>query len=130
MEYNALSENEERIGRAVVNAAYKVHKELGPGLLEKVYEACLAYELRKAGFQVRRQVKLPIIYDGVVFDEGLKADIIVEDLVVLETKAVDTVNPVWLSQIISHLRLTRLRLGYLINFNVPTIKQGIRRVIN
>lgn len=130
MEFNVLSEQEERIGKAVVNAAYKVHKELGPGLLEKVYEACLAYELEKAGYLVKRQVKLPIVYDGVFFEEALKADLIVEDLVIIETKSVEIVNPVWRSQIISHLRLTGFRLGYLINFNVPLIKQGIRRFIN
>jgi len=130
MEFNVLSEQEERIGKAVVNAAYKVHKELGPGLLEKVYEACLAYELEKAGYLVKRQVKLPIVYDGVFFEEALKADLIVEDLVIIETKSVETVNPVWNLQIISHLKLTGFRLGYLINFNVPLIKQGIRRFIN
>lgn len=120
----------EEIGQAIVHAAYKVHKELGPGLLEKIYEACLAYELRKAGFEVMRQVDLPIVYDGLVFDEGLRIDMLVEDLVIIENKAVDTVNPVWQAQIISHLRLTKRELGYLINFNVPLIKDGIKRFIN
>lgn len=120
----------EEIGQAIVHAAYKVHKELGPGLLEKIYEACLTYELRKAGFEVMRQVDLPIIYDGLVFDEGLRIDMLVEDLVIIENKAVDTVNPIWHAQIISHLRLTKRELGYLINFNVPLIKDGIKRFIN
>lgn len=130
MEYSNLSEHEERIGKAVVNAAYKVHKELGPGLLEKIYEICLAYELRKAGFDVKRQVKIPIYYDGIQFEEGLRADILVDDLVVVEAKSVETVNPVWLSQVLSQLRLTKRHLGYLINFNVSLIKHGIRRIKN
>jgi GxxExxY protein len=128
-EFTKTTEQEELIGKAVVNAAYKVHKALGPGLLEKVYEACMAYELRKAGFQVQRQVDIPIFYDGLVFDEGLRLDILVDDLVIVELKAVDIVNPVWQAQIMSHLRLTNRKLGYLINFNVPLIREGIKRYI-
>ncbi len=129
MEYSNLSELEERIGRAIVNAAYRVHKELGPGLLEKIYEACLAYELKKAGFNVKRQVWLPIHYNGIVFDEGSRVDLIVEDLVIVENKAIENPHPVWQAQVLSHLKLTKLRLGYLINFNVPLIKQGIKRFV-
>jgi GxxExxY protein len=125
-----LSELEESIGKAIVNAAYKIHKELGPGLLEKVYEVCMEHELRKAGYDVKRQTDIPIKYDGIEFKEGLRLDLLVNDLVVAELKAIDTVNPVWEAQIISHLKLTNLRLGYLINFNVPLIKQGIRRFVN
>jgi GxxExxY protein len=102
-----------------------VHKELGPGLLEKVYEVCLTHELRKEGFQVERQVDIPIQYDGITFEEGLRLDLLVDRKVVIETKAVDQVNPVWQAQVLSHLKLTGLRLGYLINFNVPIIKQGL-----
>ncbi len=127
--YEPLSEKEERIGRAIVEAAYRVHKELGPGLLEKVYEVCFSHELRKMGFEVQRQIDIPITYDGIKFDEGLRLDVLVENLVISELKAVDQVNPVWEAQIISHLKLTGLRLGYLINFNVPLIKKGIRRFI-
>lgn len=127
--YEPLSEKEERIGKAVVEAAYRVHKELGPGLLEKVYEVCFSHELRKMGFQVQRQIDIPITYDGIKFDEGLRLDVLVENVVISELKAVDQVNPVWEAQIISHLKLTGLRLGYLINFNVPVIKKGIRRFI-
>lgn len=127
--YLSLSLKEEKIGNAIVQAAYRVHKELGPGLLEKIYETCFCYELNKMGFETERQVELPVIYDGLKFDEGLRLDVLVEKLVICELKAVDKVNPVWTSQIISHLKLTKLRLGYLINFNVPIIKQGIKRFI-
>ncbi len=129
MEFSKLSEHEEEIGKAVVNAALKIHRELGPGLLEKVYEVCLSHELRKAGFIVDRQVEIPIQYDGITFDEGLRLDILINQKVVVEVKAVDQVNPVWQAQILSHLKLTGLRLGYLINFNVPLIKQGVKRII-
>ena len=89
------SEKIEEIARVIVNAAFKVHKELGPGLLEKVYEACLAYEIEKAGLIVKRQVDIPIIYDGIQLNEKLRLDLIVENLVIVETKAVEIVNPVW-----------------------------------
>ena len=130
MNYSPLSDLEEEIGKAVVNAAFRVHKEFGPGLLEKVYEACMAYELRKAGYDVKRQVDIPFFYDGLKFDEGLRLDLLVNDLVIVELKAVDLVNPVWVAQIISHLKLTKRRLGYLINFNVRLIKNGIRRFVS
>ena len=126
MNYRNLSEQEEIIGRAIVNASFTVHKSLGPGLLEKVYEVCLSHELRKKGFEVKRQVSLPIVYDGIEFKEGLRLDLLINNLVIVELKAVEIVNPVWESQIISHLKLTDLNLGYLINFNVPLIKNGIR----
>jgi GxxExxY protein len=129
MSFLRISEQEELIGKAIVNAAYKIHKKLGPGLLEKVYEVCLTYELKKEGFAVSRQVDIPIQYDGIVFDEGLRLDILVEQKVIVEIKAVDQVNPVWQAQILSHLKLTQLRLGYLVNFNVPIIKQGIKRFV-
>jgi GxxExxY protein len=128
--FTQTTEQEESIGKAIVNAVYKVHKELGPGLLEKVYEICVEHELKKAGFKVKRQVDIPIVYDGITFNEGLRLDLLVEDLVVVELKAIETVNPVWEAQIISHLKLTKLKLGFLINFNVPIIKQGIRRFVN
>ncbi|TFG42763.1 MAG: GxxExxY protein [Bacteroidia bacterium] len=125
-----LTSEEEKIGKQIVNASFTVHKALGPGLLEKVYEVCLCHELRKNGFTVQRQLDVPIVYDGIIFDEGLRLDVLVEDKVIIELKAVDIVNPVWEAQIISHLTLTGKRLGFLINFNVPLIKDGIRRFIN
>ena len=120
----------EEIAKIVVNSAFKVHKELGPGLLEKVYEACLVYEIAKVGLEVNRQVDVPIVYDGVTLKEHLRLDIIVENSIIIEVKAVDIVNPVWNAQIISHLKLTDNELGFLINFNVPLIKNGIKRFIN
>jgi GxxExxY protein len=125
-----LSHDEENVGKQVVNAAYKVHKGLGPGSLEKVYEVCLCHELRKSGLKVERQLDIPIVYDGIKFEEGLRLDLLVENKVIIELKAVDIVNPVWEAQVISHLMLTGKRLGYLINFNVPLIKDGIRRYVN
>ena len=130
MNFRELSKLEEEIGKAIVNAAFKIHNELGPGLLEKVYEVCLAHELRKAGYDAKRQIDIPIVYDGIQFDEGLRLDLLVNNLVIAELKAIDLVNPVWEPQVISHLKLTNLKLGYLINFNVPLIKDGIRRFRN
>ncbi len=109
--------------------AYEVHRCLGPGLLESVYEVSFCYELSTRGITYRRQVAVPIIYKGVRFSERLRLDILVEDLVICELKAVDAMNPVFLAQILSHLKLSGKRLGFLINFNVTSIKQGIRRVI-
>jgi GxxExxY protein len=129
-QFGFLSFEEEEIGSLIVNAAFKVHKSLGPGLLEKVYEVCLAHELKKAGVQVQRQLTIPIVYDGIKFDEGLRLDLLVENKIIVEIKAIEMVNPVWEAQIISHLKLTGLKLGFLINFNVPLIKKGIRRFRN
>ncbi|MCU0474346.1 MAG: GxxExxY protein [Bacteroidales bacterium] len=127
--YEKISEEEERIGKAVVDAAFTIHKELGPGLLEKVYEVCFSHELSKKGFRTRRQIDIPIVYDGIVFEEGLRLDVLVNDLVICELKALENVNPVWEAQLLSHLKLTNKRLGYLINFNVPLIKNGIKRMV-
>ena len=128
--YFMLNKDTEQIGKVIVNAAFKVHKELGPGLLEKVYEICLAHELKKAGCKVLRQLDVPVIYDGITFEEGLRLDLMVNDRVIVEIKAIEIVNPVWDAQIISHLKLSGKELGYLINFNVPLIKSGIKRFIN
>jgi GxxExxY protein len=129
MNFLPLSEEEEYIGKAIIKASFKIHKSLGPGLLEKVYESCLNYELLKENFCVQRQVFVPIIYDGLVFNEGLRLDLLINDLVIVEIKAQETINSVWQAQIISHLKLTNKRLGYLINFDVSFIKSGIRRFI-
>ena len=98
-------------------------------MLEKIYEVCFCHELSKKGLRWERQVDIPIVYDEITFDEGLRLDVLVEDLVICELKAVDEVNPVWEAQLLSHLKLTGKRLGFLINFNVPRIKDGIRRII-
>jgi GxxExxY protein len=127
--YKEVSEEEDRIGREIVNAAYKVHIELGPGLLEKVYEVCFCHVLLNKGFDVKRQLDIPIVFENIVFDEGLRLDVLVDDLVICELKALENVNPVWEAQLLSHLKLTNKRLGYLINFNVPLIKNGIKRMV-
>lgn len=129
MSFQLLSEREEAIAQKIVDAAYAVHKKLGPGLLEKIYEVCFCHELYKRGLKYQRQVNIPVVYDGMVFDEGLRLDVLVEDLIICELKAVDETNPVWEAQILSHLKLTQKRLGFLINFNVPMIKDGIKRII-
>jgi GxxExxY protein len=129
MNFKPLSKKEESIAGKIVDAAYTVHKILGPGLLEKVYEVCFCHELSKRGLQNKRQVDIPIIYDGITFNEGLRLDVLVEELIICELKAVDEMNPLWEAQILSHLKLTGKRLGFLINFNVPLIKEGIKRII-
>ena len=129
MNYKPLSKREESLAEKIVDAAYTVHKILGPGLLEKVYEVCFCHELSKRGLKNQRQVDIPIVYDGMTFNEGLRIDVLVEELIICELKAVDQMNSVWEAQIISHLKLTGNRLGFLINFNVPLIKNGIKRII-
>jgi len=117
----------DEIGKLIVDAAFTVHKNLGPGLLEKVYEICFCHELAKRGLTYRRQIDIPVVYDNFVFDEGLRLDVLVEDKVICELKAIEIVNPVWEAQVLSHLKLTNKRLGYLINFNVVNIGMGIKR---
>ena len=129
MKFRAISEGEEEIARKVVDAAYTVHKELGPGLLEKVYEICFCHELSKRGLKYQRQVVVPIVYDSIVFEEGLRIDVLVEDLIICELKAVDEYNPVWEAQILSYLKLSKKRLGFIINFNASTFKKGVKRYI-
>ena len=129
MNYKPLSEREGFIAEKIVDAAYNVHKILGPGLLEKVYEVCFCHELSNRGLTYKRQVDIPVVYDGMTFDEGLRLDVLVEELIICELKAVDQMNSVWEAQIISHLKLTDKRLGFLINFNVPLIRNGIKRII-
>ncbi|TXJ29549.1 MAG: GxxExxY protein [Chitinophagaceae bacterium] len=125
-----LTEYESYICKEITDCAYQVHKELGPGLLEKIYEACLCHELENRAIPFRRQAGLPFRYDGITFHEGLQVDIIVDDIVIVELKAVTTVNPIWEAQVISHLKLSGLHVGFLINFNVVLIKDGIRRYSN
>lgn len=129
MNFELLSQKEEAIAKKVVDAAYTVHRKLGPGLLEKVYEVCFCHELSKRELKYQRQVDIPIVYDGIIFNEGLCLDVLVEDTIICELKAVDEMNPVWQAQILSHLKLTGKRLGFLNIFNVPIIKNGIKRII-
>lgn len=129
MTHLPLSDREERIARAIVDAAYAVHSNLGPGLLESVYEVCFCHELGKRGLAYRRQVVVPIVYDGITFEEGLRLDVLVEESIICELKAVEVMLPVFTAQLLTYLKLIGKRLGFLINFNVPLIKEGIKRVI-
>ena len=120
----------QQVSHAVITAAMRVHSELGPGLLESTYTACLQYELRQAGFQSASQVGLPVVYRGVKLELGYRIDLLVEDLVVIEVKSVDAVAPVHQAQLLSYLKLSGKSLGLLINFNVVHLKDGIRRFVN
>lgn len=124
-----MSEEVERVGAQIVDAAYRVHCAPGPGLLESVYEICLAHELSKRGFRVERQVEVPVVYDGVRIDAALRIDLLVEDCVIVELKAVERHNPLFDAQVLTYLKLTGKKLGFLINFNVELIKQGIKRIV-
>ena len=122
--------NENQIAAAVVDAAFKIHTTLGPGLLESVYEATLEYELKKRGLNVRQQVALPVYYEEVKLNVGFRIDLLVNDKVIIEIKSVEALSPIHRKQLETYLRLTDLRLGLLINFNVELIKHGIQRVVN
>jgi GxxExxY protein len=122
--------NEEQIGKAVLDVAFKVHSLLGPGLLESVYETALARELERRGLQVERQRAIPVLYDGEQLEVGFRADLIVEHLVLVELKSVEAVTPVFRKIATNYLRLVPLRLGFLINFNVLHLRDGITRIVN
>ena len=123
LEINAVS-------GAVVSAAMQVHTDLGPGLLESAYEACLAFELRKRGLSVQTQVPLPLVYQGVKLEVGYRIDMLVNDVVVVEVKAVEALAPIHEAQLISYLKLSGRKVGLLMNFNVLHMKDGIRRLVN
>lgn len=127
--HRPLSDREEQLAAAIVDSAFTVHKKLGPGLLESVYEACFCHELKKRGLVCRRQIPVPVVYDELEFDEGFRLDVLVEELVICELKAVVDLHSVFDAQLLTHLKLFNRRLGFLINFNVPLIKDGIRRFI-
>jgi len=130
---HALMQNREeleRLATVVVDAVYTVHRALGPGLLESAYQACLAHELGRRGVAIRCEVRLPVHYDGLVIDAGYRIDVLVEEAIVLENKAVQALAPIHEAQLLTYLKLSGLRLGFLINWNVPRIKDGIRRMVN
>ena len=122
--------NTEKIGKAVLDAAFKVHTILGPGLLESIYEAALGLELQKQGFKIERQKPIPVHYDGVVLDTAFRADLIVEGKVLVELKSVEAISPAFKKITTNYLRLIPLELGYLINFNEEHLKNGIMRIVN
>ena len=119
-----------QVSGSIIGAAMKVHSALGPGLLESAYEACLVYELRKRGLKVESQLPLPVLYEGVKVEAGYKIDLLVEDAVIVELKTVERVLPVHQAQLLSYLKLSGKRAGLLINFNVPHLRDGIKRIVN
>lgn len=123
-----MTENE--ISKIVVDCCYKIHITLGPGLLESVYEELLSAELIKRGLRIERQKAMPVVYEGIKMELGFRADIIVEDKVILELKSVEVLAPVHLKQLLTYLRITGIKLGLLINFGEPLIKNGIHRIVN
>ena len=127
--FDPIPEKTEKIAEQIIDSAFKVHNSLGPGLLESIYETCLTYELGKRRLETKKQIVLPIIYDDIKLDAGLRLDLIVEDCVVIELKAVEKMLPVFESQLLTYLKLSNKRLGLLINFNVPRIKDGIKRMV-
>jgi GxxExxY protein len=127
--YAPIPSEVEHVGKAVLDAAFKVHTALGPGLLESVYETTVAYEIRKGGLLVETQVTVPLVYDGEKLESGLRLDMLVEKNVIVELKSVEKMNPVYEAQLMTYLRLSNVRLGFLINFNVAHLKDGIKRMV-
>lgn len=119
----------DEITEAIIGAAIEVHRELGPGMLESVYEACLAYELARRGRRAVRQVRLPIKYKGIELDEGYRLDILVDDEVIVEVKAAQALTPIHQAQLLSYLRLSSKRVGLLLNFHETSLKRGLRRLV-
>lgn len=122
--------NENEIGTIIIDSAIQIHKALGPGLLESVYETVLSHKLIAKGLNVGKQVSIPIEFEGVKFDEGFRADIIVNDKVIIELKSIEKINNIHKKQLLTYLKLSNLKLGYLINFNEELLKNGITRIIN
>lgn len=127
--FKPIPQRTEEIAKYVLDAAFKVHTALGPGLLESVYETCLAHELRGKGLKLEAQIALPIIYDGITVESGLRLDLFVEKCVIVEIKAVEFVNPIHNAQLLTYLKLASVRLGLLINFNVVHLRDGIVRLV-
>lgn len=128
-EHEPVSDEINLISKAIVNGVFTVHKALGPGLLESVYEICLCHELQKNGLKVKRQVNVPVVYDNIRFDAGFRLDLLVNEKVIVEIKAVEEMNAVFEAQVLTYLKMTNIRLGMLINFNSSIIKKGIKRLI-
>src|SRR5262245_13485845 len=129
MSYQELTKKEEWLGKQVVDIGITIHKCLGPGLLESVYEKCFCYELGKRNIPFYRQKLVQVVYDKMLIDDGLRIDIMIDDLLIVELKAQDNYHPVWEAQLLSYLKLTGKRLGYILNFHVPLMKEGIKRMI-
>jgi len=127
-DYEKISESTERVASLVIEAAFRVHRQLGPGLLESVYEICLCHELTKLGVVFQRQLALPVIYDEIRIDAGLRLDLLVDNCVIVELKAVESLLPVHEAQLLTYLKLSQQRLGLLINFNSALLKDGLKRI--
>lgn len=127
--YQSLSDKEEWLASQIVDIAINIHKQLGPGLLESVYAKCFYYELTRREISFEREKAVPIIYNDLNIDEGLRLDCLIEQLIIIEFKAQENYHPVWEAQLMSYLKLTKKRLGFLINFHVPLMKNGIKRII-
>jgi GxxExxY protein len=127
--FKPLTEKEQWLTQEIIGIAITIHKTLGPGLLESVYEKCFCYELSKKGIAFAKQQCVEIVYDKLVLDDGLRIDILVDDLIIIELKAQELYHPVWEAQLLSYLRLTNKRIGYILNFHVPLMKDGIKRMI-
>jgi GxxExxY protein len=121
---------EDELSHIVIGCAIKIHRALGPGLLESAYQECLLYELTKQGLRVEKEKPLPLVYEQVKLDCGYRVDLLVEEKLIVEVKAVETIHPIHLAQVLTYLRLSKRKLGLLINFNVTLLKHGIKRVIN
>ncbi len=128
--FEPIPEEADRIAREIVDAAMTVHRALGPGLLESVYEICLCHELSKRAVRFQRQLNLPVLYDGMRLDGGLRLDLVVEECVIVEIKAVEKMIPLYEAQLLTYLKLTGIRLGLLINFNVTLLKDGLKRLVH
>lgn len=122
--------NENELSTIIIGLCIKVHRKLGPGLLESVYEECLSYELLKSGLNVKRQIGIPVKYDNIQLNQGFRADIIVEEKVILEIKSVENLMDVHKAQLLTYLKLSEIKLGLLINFNSAILKDGIKRIVN
>jgi GxxExxY protein len=120
----------DQISRRIIGAAIEVHRPLGPGLLESAYETCLAYELKQLGFRIEQQKPLPVVYKDVKLDCGYRLDIVVEDAIILEVKAIEQLAPIHDAQLLSYLRISGLKVGLLINFHVRVLKNGLKRIVN
>lgn len=127
--FKSLSERENWLAAQIVDIAICIHKALGPGLLESIYEKCFCYELAKRNILFERQKKVRLQYDELIIDEGLRIDILIDKLVVVELKAQEYYHPVWEAQVLSYLKLSNNRLGFILNFNVPLMKEGIKRMV-
>jgi GxxExxY protein len=129
LDYETISPKAEAVAETVVDCGLRVHRVLGPGLLESAYETCLAFEIGRCGLDVRRQVVLPIEYDGTTLDAGYRIDLLVEDAVLVEIKSVEALQPIHQAQLLTYLKLSGIRLGFLMNFNVVLFKQGLKRLV-